>query len=266
MITNETPLISIITVSYNSAKTIQRTIQSVKQQNIQNLEYIFIDGGSSDETLAIINSENLNNFIVESKKDRGISHAFNKGIAKAKGTYILLLNSDDYLVDNSLSKCLNFLQESPEIDILCCNMLVSRKGKITTINSKPQHLKKGMSVAHPATIVKRQVYQQVGLFSEEFKIAMDYEFLLRCKYKDLCFQTYDCNLTFMEENGVSARSFFKGKREVHYIKTLYNIAQPSLPLFLMQHGISHYIGIFLSTILPNSLFSKMRSLNYIFKR
>lgn len=266
MITQESPFISIITICYNSAKTIRRTIQSIKQQNIENLEYILIDGDSSDETLDIISSENPGNFIIESKKDRGISHAFNKGINQANGKYVLLLNSDDYLVDDSLSKCLIFLSDHPEIDILCSNMLVERKGKIRTIESKPQYLKKGMSVAHPATIVKRQVYQQVGKFSEKFKIAMDYEFLLRCKDKNICFQSYNCNLTFMEESGVSSQSFFLGKKEVYYIRYSYNIPQPPLSIFLLENALKHYIGIFLSSILPDSIYSKMRSLNYIFKR
>ena len=73
MNTTELPLISIITICYNSAKTIRRTIQSVKQQQVKSLEYIFIDGGSTDETIEVINAENPGNFIVESGKDRGIS-------------------------------------------------------------------------------------------------------------------------------------------------------------------------------------------------
>ena len=266
MTTKKNPLISIITICYNSAKTIRKTIQSVKQQNIEKLEYILIDGNSQDETLDIINAENPGDFIVESKPDRGISHAFNKGIKKATGKYILLLNSDDYLLNNSLSQCLDFLSTLHEIDILCCNMLVKRKGKIRTIESKPQYLTKGMSVAHPATIVKRQVYQQVGLFSEQFKIAMDYEFFLRCKYQNVCFQAYDCNLSFMKESGVSAQSFFLGKKEVYQIRSLYNISQPPLSIFLLENGIKHYTGMFLSTILPNSVYSKIRSLSYILKR
>lgn len=262
----EVPLISIITICYNSAKTIRRTIQSVKQQQVKNLEYIFIDGGSRDETLEIIDSENPGNFIIESQRDRGISHAFNKGIAKASGTYILLLNSDDYLVDDSLNKCLKYLSDHPKIDILCCNMLVDRKGKIRTIQSKPQYLNKGMSVAHPATIVKRLIYQQVGLFSEQFKIAMDYEFLLRCQQQNICFQTYDCNLSFMEETGVSAKSFFSGKKEVYYVRNLYNLSQPPLLIFLLENGIKHYIGMILSSILSDSVYSKIRSFSYLFKR
>jgi glycosyltransferase involved in cell wall biosynthesis len=266
MTTAEVPLISIITICYNSAKTIRRTIQSVRQQQVKNLEYIFIDGGSKDETLEVINSENTGNFIVESGKDRGISHAFNKGIAKATGTYILLLNSDDYLVDNSLNNCLEYLRDRPKIDILCCNMLVARKGKIRTIESKPQYLNKGMSVAHPATIVKGQVYQQVGLFSEQFKIAMDYEFLLRCQQQNVCFETYNCNLSFMEETGVSAQSFFSGKKEVHQIRNSYNFLQPPLRVFLLENGIKHYTGMFLSSILPDSIYSQLRSFSYLFKR
>ena len=259
------PLISIVTICYNSAKTIGKTIQSVKAQNVSNLEYILIDGGSEDETLDIINSENNGSFIIESKRDRGISHAFNRGISKASGEYILLLNSDDYLLENSLSQCLDYLLQHPEIDILCCNVQLRRKGRVRTIASKPQHLNKGMSVVHPATIVKRQVYQQVGLFDEQYKIAMDYEFLLRCKQNKIVFQAYDRNLSFMEMDGLSAQNFFLGKTEAHQIKSLYNIPQLPLPIFLLDNGIKHHAGVLLSAILPDAIYGKLRSFSYTFK-
>lgn len=257
------PFFSIVTICYNSEKTILDTIKSVKSQNIEDIEYILVDGASSDNTLEIINQENNGNFIIISEKDRGISHAFNKGVSKATGKYILFINSDDYLLENSLPDCKSFLSQNPNFDVICCHMLVSNKGKLRSIESKPDQLLKAMSVAHPATIVKREVFETVGLFSEQYKVAMDYDFLLRCKLKKINFTVYNYYLTLMREGGISGKQFIEGKKEVHQIKSNYNLKQPPLFIFISSNIIRHHLGIFLSSIFPNSIYKKLRSLRYI---
>ena len=113
------PTISIITITYNSEKTLQRTIDSIKQQNYPNYEYIIIDGASSDRTLDIIkmNLNTISKWI--SEPDLGISDAFNKGINMSSGDIIGLINSDDQLSPGAL----NFIAESysDDIDIYCGN-------------------------------------------------------------------------------------------------------------------------------------------------
>jgi glycosyltransferase involved in cell wall biosynthesis len=258
----EFPSLSVITICYNSETTIAKTIDSVKEQKNKNLEYILIDGCSTDKTIEIINAKNDGTFIVKSEKDKGIADAFNKGINLAKEKYILLLNSDDYLLNEVLQPCLELLHSHPEIDLLCGNMLVERQGKIITIESKPEHLTKGMSVAHPATIVKREVFQKIGLFSESYQIAMDYDFLLRCKLQGMNFYAYDKPIVFMQESGVSAQKFFLGKKEVHQIKASHNLKQSPLIVFFIGNAFRHYLGLFLSTIVPNQYYQKLRSFRY----
>jgi glycosyltransferase involved in cell wall biosynthesis len=256
------PFLSIITICYNSELTIAKTIASVKKQKTQKIEYLLIDGASNDKTLEIINSYNDGSFIVKSEPDQGIADAFNKGIEIASGEYILLLNSDDYLLDNALRPTIDFLYNNPHVDIYCGNMLVQRKGKIVTIESKPEHLRQGMSVAHPATIVKREVFQKVGLFSEKYKIAMDYEFLLRCQLQGIKFYSSNQSIIFMEEKGVSAQKFFLGKKEVYQIRSQYQIKQPPLFIFMLTNTIRHYLGLSLSIIMPTVIYQQLRSLRY----
>lgn len=263
MNTSDSPFLSIITICYNSEKTILDTIKSVKSQSIEGIEYILVDGASTDSTLEIIDKENVGNFIVISEKDRGIAHAFNKGVSRATGKYVLFLNSDDYLLEDSLSNCKYFLDDNPNIDVLCCHMMMlSSKGKLRSIESKPQHLLTTMSVAHPGTIVKRNIFDEVGLFQEKYQVAMDYDFLLRCKQKKINFSVYDCYVTVMREGGISAQKFIEGKKEVYQIRASYKIEQPPLLVFIVSHVIRHYIGTLFASVLPDSIFKNLRSLRY----
>ena len=124
--------ISIITVCYNSEKTLQRTINSIKNQNLKNLEYIFIDGCSEDKTLEIINKNKVElenqgiKVIIISEPDSGLYNAMNKGIRLAKGEVISILNSDDYYLDGTLKIVEN---EILDTDILIGDMCVFTKEK-----------------------------------------------------------------------------------------------------------------------------------------
>ena len=98
------PKISIITICYNSAQTIEKTIQSIVEQDYTNREYIIVDGLSTDNTLSIVNKYSKQIDVIISEKDKGISDAFNKGITRASGDIIVLINSDDILLPDALSK------------------------------------------------------------------------------------------------------------------------------------------------------------------
>ena len=110
------PLISIVTVSLNSQKTIQRTIDSVKNQIYKNIEYIIIDGGSEDKTVSIIknNSTTVKKWV--SENDNGIYDAFNKGLRIFSGDYIGFLNSDDYLLPDAMNILVNYINKNPNKD------------------------------------------------------------------------------------------------------------------------------------------------------
>lgn len=197
--------ISIITVCYNSEKTLQRTINSIKNQNLKNLEYIFIDGCSEDKTLEIINKNKVElenqgiKVIIISEPDSGLYNAMNKGIRLAKGEVISILNSDDYYLDGTLKIVEN---EILDTDILIGDMCVFTKEKQKKVKSSLQ-LNNRMTVCHPATFVKKEIYDKYGAFDENFKIAADYDFILRCYKKNVKIKLINKILVMMDGTGVS---------------------------------------------------------------
>lgn len=179
------PMFSIITVVRNGREFVEQTIQSVVHQGFKNFEYIVIDGGSTDGTVDIIRSYEryISRWI--SEKDDGIASAFNKGLAFSEGRYVLFLNSDDHLAgDNVLETIAGRIRESgyPELiygdyDILDreSGVFVYR-GRVEFDRSKMRY---GHVLPHPCLFTSRSYFEQYGTFDPQFRIAMDYEWLLR---------------------------------------------------------------------------------------
>ncbi|GIU70084.1 MAG: glycosyl transferase [Candidatus Woesearchaeota archaeon] len=182
--------ISIITVSYNSAKTIEQTIQSVLSQRYSNVEYIIIDGASQDETLSIIEKYRNKISVVISEKDNGIYNAMNKGIKLATGDIIGILNSDDFYVDENVLNDVATLFEHNKADAVYADLqyvdaIDTRKIKRNWKSGKykPGDFLFGWMPPHPTFFVKKELYQKYGLFNEELKSAADYELMLRFIHK-----------------------------------------------------------------------------------
>lgn len=184
--------ISIITVSYNSAKTIEDTIKSVISQDYPNIEYIIIDGASTDQTQNII--KKYDNYISKwiSEKDYGIYDAMNKGIALATGDIIGILNSDDFYAHaNVISTIANTFQNNKNIEACYGNLkyvhpeqthLVKRKwisGKYTE-----GLFLKGWMPPHPTFFIKKSCYDQYGTYLTELRNSSDYELMLRMLHKN----------------------------------------------------------------------------------
>ncbi len=178
--------VSIITVSLNSCDTIEDSIQSVLNQKYKNIEYIIIDGGSSDGTVEIIQKHQDKIAKWVSEYDKGIYHALNKGIGLATGDIIGFLHADDVyahnlVIDLIVSRMMNYDTESCYGDLL----YVHKKDINKTIRywkSCPYHeglFKKGWMPPHPTFFVRRKIYDRYGYFNTEFKIAADYELMLR---------------------------------------------------------------------------------------
>ena len=175
---------SIITPSYNQGQFIEQTIDSVLSQGIATLEYIIIDGGSTDETLSILEKyQNQIDFI--SEKDGGQADALNKGFKKAAGDIIGWLNSDDIYYPETLSYVLDFFESHSSIDILYGGAYhIDAKNKI--INQYPTeawNLKKLMQrcyISQPAVFFRRAVFDRAGFLDRQLQYCMDYEFWLRC--------------------------------------------------------------------------------------
>ncbi len=180
------PLISIITVVFNGEQHLEETIQSVINQTYENVEYIIIDGGSSDGTLDIIKKyENKIDYWV-SERDEGIYDAMNKGIKLAQGDIIGIVNSDDILYPKTLQDVVAVFYENKNIGFVYGKLdIVDFKGiLIENKNSLGmQHFKyrlfKHMPFLHPTVFVKKEVYEKIGLFDTRYTISADYDFCLR---------------------------------------------------------------------------------------
>lgn len=177
--------ISIITVCYNSAATIDSTLGSVASQDYPDIEYIIVDGGSTDDTLDII-KRYQNVSILVSEPDKGIYDAMNKGIALASGEVIGTLNADDFYIDNTVLSDVAKTFENNTLDACFADLVYvdqNNTDKIARYWKSQQYqsglFKKGWMPAHPTFLVRKRVYEKFGVFDLNFRIAADFELLFR---------------------------------------------------------------------------------------
>lgn len=177
------PLISYVTIVRNNPQTIERTIQSVQKQSYKNIEHIILDGASTDNTLEIIKrySENIDYFASES--DNGLYNALNKAIELCRGEFILVLNSDDWLSDDSAEYIAkNYTQGEAIFVAGTAKVLVD---KFNTVDWHPQQVTKNsyLKVAnlnHNAVYASRKTYELSGSYDDSYKIAADTKWVLKC--------------------------------------------------------------------------------------
>jgi glycosyltransferase involved in cell wall biosynthesis len=176
--------ISIITVVRDRAKTISNAISSLKSQDYKNVEHIIVDGGSTDGTLGIIASMKLNQTILISEVDKGIYDALNKGIKLASGDVIGILHSDDYYPHPKVLSKVMELFNIKELDALYgdANYFDSKGSLVRKYSSRrfsPKNFKYGSMMAHTALFLRRSLHQEVGYYNIDYKIAGDFEFIIR---------------------------------------------------------------------------------------
>ncbi len=182
--------ISIITITYNSAKTLEDTIKSVLSQTYPNIEYVVKDGGSSDETISIIQKyeplfNGRMNFI--SEKDEGIYDAMNKGIQMATGDVVGILNSDDYFTNNNIiSKIAETFNENNSLEATYGDVHFVHENNLKICTRyysskvfKRRLMRMGFMPAHPSFYCKKMIFDRFGYYKTNYKIAADFEFLLR---------------------------------------------------------------------------------------
>jgi glycosyltransferase involved in cell wall biosynthesis len=178
--------VSIITVCFNSAKTIRDTIESVLSQDYPDIEYIVIDGGSNDQTLEIVKEYADRIAIIVSETDNGIYDAMNKGIALASGDVVGMLNSDDvYINEHAVSELMKTMQDAHSDSVFADLVIVDPENLNKVLRYydssyfNPSKFRFGWMPAHPTFFVKKALYDKVGPYSLDYQISADYEMLIR---------------------------------------------------------------------------------------
>lgn len=218
MIIMENPLISIITVCFNSQETISRTLNSILNQTYSPIEYIVIDGASSDDTISIIQkyerrfAERDIKFIWVSEPDQGLYDALNKGINLSSGQIIGIINSDDYYEANAVKSIVEAYRSNADIGIFYGFLRVLQDNKELVIYRYNfdyflLNMQSGVmtSAQHPTCFVKKSVYNDIGTFDLAFSIAADYDFLLRAAKNGVKFLALDQIIANFTKGGLSDR-------------------------------------------------------------
>ena len=180
--------VSIITIAYNSAETIEDTIKSIVTQNYSNLEYIIIDGGSTDKTLSIVDKFKDSIATIVSEPDKGIYDAMNKGVQSATGDIVGILNSDDIYADNKVvSRIVEAIGNKDSIYADLVYVDRDNTDKVTRYWKSGKYrkgiFKKGWMPPHPTFFIKKICYDQYGIYNLQLKSAADYELMLRMLHK-----------------------------------------------------------------------------------
>ena len=178
--------ISVITVCYNSSKTIGDTLRSVREQTYKNIEHIIVDGGSKDNTLEVVAVEGVHVAKIVSEKDDGIYDAMNKGLALATGDVIGILNSDDVFADSSVISTVALTMQNERIDACYGDLVYVAADDIGKVVRywKSQAYRTGLFdhgwvPAHPTFYARRDVYQKFGNFDLSMRLAADFDILIR---------------------------------------------------------------------------------------
>lgn len=210
------PIISIITVSYNAAPYIEKTIQSVINQTYSNIEYIIIDGGSKDGTIDIIKKYSNQITYWVSEPDKGIYDAMNKGIKMATGLYINFMNAGDYFYTNTV------IEEIAKInsynDIIFGDSIIEKNGMLQISKADPFYnypkLRHKMGFTHQSVFVKTELAKQ-NPFDYKYKLAADYNMIITLYRKGCKFFYINLPISYYDLNGVSFQ-----KRRQHIYETL----------------------------------------------
>jgi glycosyltransferase involved in cell wall biosynthesis len=209
--------VSIITITYNSAATVEDTIRSVVAQDYPDIEYLIIDGKSKDNTLAIAEKYKDHIARVVSEKDKGLYDALNKGIAHATGDVIGMLHSDDlYAHPQVISKVVEAFRNNPGSEGVYADLVfVNRNdtGKVMRTWESGQYREgdflRGWMPPHPTFFVRKECYEKFGGFNTDLKLSADYELMLRLIHKNKIRLAYLPEVIVkMRMGGVSNVSFF----------------------------------------------------------
>lgn len=224
-------LVSIITVCWNSEKYIRDTIESVLNQTYKNIQYIIIDGKSTDKTLSIIDEYKErfgDRLTLVSEKDSGIYNAMNKGLALVKGELVGIINSDDYYELDAVEKMVEqYKLHGSGVYYGYCKVIKNDK-EFTVERRNAEYLQEAQ-INHPTCFVSDKIYREYGMFNEKYKIVADYELLLRFKEKKVSFYSVDSIISNFRLGGISSGT---RKAWLETFKLKYDLKMISLPVYL----------------------------------
>lgn len=215
--------VSIVTVCYNSESTIRKTIESVLNQEYDEVEYIIIDGGSVDGTLDIIKEYNDKIAYWCSEKDHGIYDAMNKGIRVSKGDIIAFMNSDDWYYDSSVFQKVIACFEESNADIVYgdCIILYGNVDKkyvyFTAEDKKLEALYFTLPFCHQSIFMRRSMFDVLGVYNINYKVAADYEWILRAYISNAKFQYISECICCFRAGGYSCKSQIAAAEELRNI-------------------------------------------------
>ncbi len=200
--------LTLLTASYNSAATIGDTLRSVAAQDYPDIEHIVIDGASKDDTMAVVAREGTHVAKAVSERDKGIYDAYNKGVGLATGEIIGFINSDDFYAHKGVaSRVMELFAADPSLEAVHADLVYVAQDDPAKVvrwwKSRPcteKSLARGFIPAHPTVFLRRSVYDKAGLFDLDYRLAADYEFLLRI------FHTYAVNALYVPEIWVRMRT------------------------------------------------------------
>jgi glycosyltransferase involved in cell wall biosynthesis len=247
------PLVSIVTVVFNGDKYLEETIQSVIGQSYENVEYIVIDGGSTDETLDILKKYEGQIDYWVSEKDDGIYHAMNKGITLTTGKWVGFINSGDMYVQNTLSSIEKIEQIINSQIIFGSNTYIDEHKKV--IHTHYPIKDKVSAISHPSTFTKKAIFLNHGLYRTDFRIFSDsYYYLITTKH---CTSFYTNQIfSYMREGGVSSKFDFNIAKELYILYRDCN-----------QNPITAFLKSYMKPIIKNLMMTILgKKITYMFRK
>lgn len=203
----DSPLVTVVTATYGALDGLKRTVDSVRQQDFKSVEHVIIDGGSIDGTVDYLESLGDAVTLWISEPDTGIADAMNKGIAQARGRFVLVLHAEDTFVDRgALGRATEHLSD-PSDDIISFDVLFMRDGTGRAYRSRAFCWKTYFktTIPHQGAFCRRDLFDRIGMFDTSFRIGMDYEFLLRALRRGATCRLVPETVSCMPATGTSSR-------------------------------------------------------------
>lgn len=222
---NKYPKVSIITVVLDGETYLEQTIKSVIGQSYPNIEYIIIDGGSTDSSLDIIEKYEKNIRYWVSEPDKGIYDAMNKGIEAAGGDIVGIINADDWYEPGAVERAVEILEVSGADAIHSAMKVLQDRGEPIVIPA-PEELDtftKGMLINHPTLFARKSLYDRLGLFDTQYQVAADWDLMLRWWLGDTVFYAEERPFVNFRMGGMSSVHLKKSFEEKHHIRKKHNL-------------------------------------------